>query len=324
MSDAIAGGSRNLPGKDAAAGSTGAPSASSVKVGSESRAARRDDDIDPTRGQVLYWLTCQHYLADHGRRPRYVDLNRLFPASSAGPQKSDPWNSIARGDQLPRPAETPQGVLMRKLTAVYPSAAASYNWPIWPLSSWSPLSLPKVHGLMLRLPLEFSHRLIGTFPNGRCARYPTDPRDEVAFFARKQSLGAVTALIALMREAELKQDPLTHAEAYYTMLPLLPALDSAFGDADLGQRFAAYLKERFQSMEFILPGAYHSDPMTDSEIVPVRFRLPNRLDHDAALRLQAEWFGCSYEAFEESLKQPPNALGIWTIWTTKSGEGQGG
>lgn len=271
-------------------------------VQTESRAARRDNDIDPTRGIVLYMLTVAAYLAEYGKKPTFADLNRLFPPSAAGSLKSETWSRLSRGDGLPRHAATPQALLMRKLMEVYPSAAASYYWPIWRLSSSRELTLPEVHGLMLQLPVGFRHMLFGSYPNGRFQRYQTDPRDEVGFMARENSLGGVSALIALMREAELKQDPLTHAEAYHTMLPHLTVLDQAFGSSTLGQKFADFLKKRFETMEFIVPGAYESVPGTDAEFVPLRFRLPHRLDHETVLRKHAEWRGLPADVFEEVLK----------------------
>lgn len=197
----------------------------------ESRAARRDKDVDPTKGKVLHRLTALEFEAEHGRPPKLVELNRLFPASAAGAQRSGVWNEIAKGAHLPRTVAAPQGLLMRKLTEVYPKAAASFTWPIWSLSSWKPLSLPEIHALMLRLPEGIRQMLIGSYSNGRYLRYPTDPRHEVGFMVQERSLGGITALIALMREAELRQDAPTHGEAYYSMLQHLPVLDESFGSA---------------------------------------------------------------------------------------------
>ena len=264
----------------------------------EVRAARWDNEIDPIRGRVLYRLTVVAYQAQHGRAPRFVHLNELFPASAARSPKSAAWSNMSKGLQLPRKVAAPQALLMRTLTEVYPKAAASYSWPIWALSSSTALTLPQIHGLMLRLPDGIRHMLIGSYINGRYLRFPTDPRHEVGFMVREKSLGGISALIALMREAELKQDPLTHSDAYDAMLPHLPVLNEAFGSAELGHEFASFLRTRFATMDFIVPGAYELMPGTDAVMAPVRFRLPHRLDHETALRRHAEWLGLPVDAFE--------------------------
>lgn len=308
MTAAIDGEWKNLPDEEDASFRGSSETVSSSNSRSESRMARWDDDVDPCRAQVLYHLTAAEFEEEHGYAPLFVELNRLFPASAAGPQKSGVWNEIAKGHQLPRNVAAPQALLMRKLSAVYPKAAASYSWPIWALSSWSALTLPQVHGLMLKLPEGIRQMLIGSYRNGRYLRFPTDPRHEVSFMAREKSLDGVTALIALMREAELKQDPLTHGDAYDAMLPHLPVLDAAFGSADLGQGFAAFLKQRFASMEFIVPGAYEAAPGGDGDIAPVRFKLAHRLDHEGALRQHAEWLGLPANTFEAVLQARQRSL----------------
>ncbi len=266
------------------------------------RKERFDDDVDPIRALVLHELTAAAYRDRHGVWPRPVDLNREIPASTAGPQRSGAWNRMRMGKGLPRSAAAPQGVLMRRLAELYPRAAASYSWPIWILSSRAPLTLAQIHGLMLQLPDGIRHMLIGSYLKGRFLRFPTDPYHEVGFMAKENSLGGLTALIAQMREAELKQDPLTHGVAYYTMQKLLPVLDKAFGSSVLGQRFAAFLCERFLSMEYIIPGSYESAPGSDPAPKRAKFMLPNRYDHEAALKFHAEWLGWPPGLLEEVLK----------------------
>jgi len=229
-------------------------------IGGAKRKSNRCVDTDPFRARTLYALAALWYEAGLGIKPRPVDLNRAFPATPGNPQKSGVWNRLRRGQTLPRRAGAPQGALMLSLMDAAPKVAQSYDWPIWRLASSQPLERHEIHGLMLGLPAGIEHMLVGRCPGDRFLRWPTHRALEVLWMSREHSLGGLSALVALMREAELDQDVLTFVEARAEMIRMLSVLAAALGSAVLGDEFAQFLKGRFATMVHIVPGAYQGHP----------------------------------------------------------------
>jgi len=253
---------------------------------------------------VLYTLTVAAYQAERGVAPRLADLNREFPASAAQPRSSGAWNRAKAGQGLPRNAEAPQGLLMRRLEDRYPHVVESYRWPLWKLAGRAPLTLAEIHWLMVELPVGVQRILISVFPNGRFWRPSGDLHADVEMIASLGTFDGLMGLVALLREAEMVQDPRAHGRAYALMLTQLHLLGKAFGSFHLSGAFAQFLRERFASMELILQGAYELVPGHGGRLTQVRFMLPNRFDEEAALRFRADWTGI----------QSSDADEIWRLW----------
>jgi hypothetical protein len=177
-------------------------------------------------------------------------------------------------------------MLMRELRRKDPVAAASYDWPLWALASKVFMTMPELHARMLELSPGIRHMLIGSFTNGRFLRWPTDRRREIEWMQREKSIDALAAILALLREAELVQDPATYADAYLAMLDLLPVLRgpaTAMVAAELG----AYLVERFGAMNYIVSGAYESHPASIQRS-PVMIKL-EELTQEAVNEFEQNW-----------------------------------
>ena len=74
---------------------------------------------------------------------------------------------------------------------------------------------------------------------------PSDP------VVRENSLDGLTALIALMREAELMQNEAVFISAREAAFEQLPVLERRFGSAELSAEFSEFLKSRFAHMAHV-------------------------------------------------------------------------
>lgn len=220
---------------------------------------KRRLDVDSIRGRVLYCLAALGFKRRHGRNALPSDLNREIPASGRGAKTYGAWNALRLGRNLPRHVDAPQGKLMTRLRELDAEAAASTYWPIWRLSSAEPLLLPEVHALMLQLRPGISHMLMGSFTNGRVLRWPTQRLTEIEWMVRENSLDGLTALIALMREAELMQNEAVFISAREAAFEQLPVLERRFGSAELSAEFSEFLKSRFAHMAHVFFG-YEGPP----------------------------------------------------------------
>ncbi len=249
---------------------------------------KRRLDVDSMRGRVLYALAAQGYKQRHGRDPLPSDLNREFPASARGAKSSGAWNELRAGRHLPRDIDAPQGKLMVRLQELDPKAAATRYWPIWRLSSAEPLSMPEVHALMLQMRAGTRQMLIGSFGNGRVMRWPTHHLTEIEWMLREKNFDGLTALIALIREAELLQDEAVFVLARGAAFGLLPVLENTFCSAELANEFAEFLKSRFASMAHMFFG-YEGHPASAQSTVPMRVDAEASTRESATYLLEIEW-----------------------------------
>lgn len=251
---------------------------------------KRRIDVDSMRGRVLYALAARGYAERHGCAPLPSDLNREFPASSRGARSSGAWNELKAGKHLPRQIHAPQGNLMTRLRELDPRAAASRDWPIWRLSSAEPLLLPEVHALMLQMRVGTRHIFIGSFVNGRVMRWPTDRLTEIEWMLRENSFDALTALIALIREAELLQDEGVFTLARGAAFLLLPVLAGEFCSAALAEEFSEFLHRRFAYMGHLFFG-YEGPPTAASAIVVMPVEPGDGPREPATFLLESQWKG---------------------------------
>ena len=264
------------------------------------RKPRRLPDVDPIRGRVLYCLAALGYQQRHGALPKPSDLNREIPASAAGAKAYGAWNALMKGRNLPRSAESPQGLLMQKLQELDPDAAECFGWPLWRLSSKAYLSLREVHALMLDLPERVRHQLIGRFTNGRVLRWPTDRLTEVEWMIGENSFDSLCGLIAVMREAELQQQEAIYMVARGGMCLLLPVLGTRLGSTQLHEEFSAFLKERFVNMAHIVQHAYEGSPTSAKRTPPMQL-VPEDGDRElAAARIELKWKGIEPDEISET------------------------
>lgn len=249
---------------------------------------KRRFDVDSMRGRVLYALAARGYKQRHGRDPLPSDLNREFPASARGAKSSGAWNELRAGRHLPRHIDAPQGMLMARLRELDPKAAASRYWPIWRLSSAEPLSLREVHALMLQMHAGTREMLIGSFLNGRIMRWPTNRLTEIEWMLRENSFDGLTALIALMREAELLQDETVFVLARGAAFGLLPVLETTLCSAELTAEFSEFLKRRFANMAHVFFG-YEGHPAAANATIPMRVNALEGTRESATHLIEVEW-----------------------------------
>jgi hypothetical protein len=191
---------------------------------------------------------------------------------------------------------------MRKLSEVDPFAADVFSWPLWRLASAAPLTLAEVHALMLNLPIGIRLQLIGSWPGNRFLRWPSPRAAEVLAIDRENNIGGFMALLALMREAELEQDPNTFFDASIAMQSKLNVVRDTLGDTELADELCEVLICRFTSMRYVFRGAYEQHPLESLGKPLVQTLLPSEGFEHARQQFEEAWKTGGSTAFAVPLK----------------------
>ncbi len=113
---------------------------------------------------------------------------------------------------------------------------------------------------MLDLPIAVSIMLIVKLGDKGYSRCYSNPRLEVGSLVSRGTIDDFAGVIALIREAELRQELDRYEIAQAGMLQMFPVLYRTPAIRPLAADLESYLRETFKYMWYIIPGLYAERP----------------------------------------------------------------
>lgn len=181
-----------------------------------------------TQGPVLRQLFGEVGTLESGLTPR--ELERKFSESETEKKvkRSCVWNKYRRGEVAPRSGPRPDGGLnlVDRVEAFYPGTAKWLTLPLWRLLDKAPMEISEIRRYLEGLPNLMRQIFIygPAQPSGLFWRRDTDYDDACDHLLRFGNLDGLTAVLALVKEAEFIQDQCASFE-----------LDDTYSPVKLGQ-----------------------------------------------------------------------------------------
>lgn len=171
---------------------------------------KEDPEIRKMRVQAWYLAVA---LAS-GLAPR--DLEKKFSESDSDRKvkRSCVWDKYRRGEVVPRSGPRPDGSLnlIDRVEAAYPGTAKWLTLPLWRLLDKAPMEMSEIRCHLAELPNLMRQIFIyeQAQPSGVFWRRDTDYDDACDHLLRFGNLDGLTAVLALVKEAEVIQDQCQH------------------------------------------------------------------------------------------------------------------
>lgn len=146
------------------------------------------------------------------------ELERKFgePKGDGKVKRSCVWEKYRRGDVVPRSGPRPDGGLnlVDRVDAAYPGTAKWLTLPLWRLLDKAPMEMSEIRRYLEGLPILMRQIFIyeQAQPSGAFWRRNTDYDDACDHLLRFVNLDGLTAVLALVKEAEVIQDQYRHQD----------------------------------------------------------------------------------------------------------------
>lgn len=196
---------------------------------------------------MAYYLAiaCEAEL-ELGHPPSAADLSHLFAGHTSG-SDSKIWSEYKAGRSMPARGSyrKADAGLARAIEQRYPRTSTVRDHPLWTLIDRIELDLPAIHDLIMQLPEEVS-RLLMRRDGFEFKRWYSNPLLEAPTLVAGESIDDLAAVIALVREANLKDDMSRSEQALYGMIQLLPVLRRTPYIAPFAEELEQYLRSTFK------------------------------------------------------------------------------
>ena len=171
---------------------------------------KEDPDIRQMRVQAWFRAVAQA----SGLTPRELEHKFSESDSDKKVKRSCVWDKYRRGEVVPRMGLRPGGGLnlVDRVEATYPGTAKWLTLPLWRLLDKAPMEMSEIRGYLEGLPNLIRQIFIygSAQPSGLFWRRDTDYDDACDLLLRFGSLDGLTAVLALVKEAEVIQDQYQH------------------------------------------------------------------------------------------------------------------
>lgn len=148
--------------------------------------------------------------------PRELERKFSEPKSDEKVMRSCVWDKYRRGEVVPRSGTRPDGTLnlVHRVEATYPGTAKWLTLPLWRLLDKAPMEMSEIRCYLYGLPSLMQQIFIyrPEQPSGLFWRRNTDYVDACDHLLRFGNLDGLTAVLALIKEAEVIQDQSQHQE----------------------------------------------------------------------------------------------------------------
>jgi len=148
--------------------------------------------------------------------PRELEKKFGEPKCDGKVKRSCMWDKYRRGEVAPRSGLRPDGGLnlVDRVEATYPGTAKWLTLPMWRLLDKAPMEMSEIRGYLEGLPNLIRQIFIygSAQPSGLFWRRDTDYDDACDHLLRFGSLDGLTAVLALVKEAEVIQDQYQHQD----------------------------------------------------------------------------------------------------------------
>jgi hypothetical protein len=183
------------------------------------------------------------------------DLERIF-REDAGRKvyRSCIWNKYRRGEIVPRSGTRDDGKLnlVEQVEARYPGTARWLSSPIWQVADKSPMEMSEIRMIYEGLPSTIRPLFIlsNAEAQGRFWRSQIDHKAVCSVLHRMSDLDALTAVLAMVKEAEAIQSPGGYEFTVDKALKLLEKMHSQLIVPNLFEEdlFSKYLKRHWTDL----------------------------------------------------------------------------
>lgn len=172
-----------------------------------------------------------------------------------GVQRPCIWDKYRRGTVGPsiKPRKGKSESIVQRVEREYPETARWLSLPLWRLLETEQITMPDLHQIFSGLDGTVRDLLL----------YPTPHKDGlfwqkswhdierlVESLFKLNSLDATTAMVGLIREAEICQDQFLHQEAYWALISMIETLDCEPALREVLPELRLYLIEKFTSVSY--------------------------------------------------------------------------
>lgn len=148
--------------------------------------------------------------------PRELETVFGEPKSDSKVKRSCMWDKYRRGEVAPRSGLRPDGGLnlVDRVEAAYPGTEKWLTLPLWRLLDKAPMEMSEIRRYLEGLPNLMRQIFIyrSSQPSGLFWRRDTDYEDACDHLLRFGDLDGLTAVLALVKEAEVIQDQYQHQD----------------------------------------------------------------------------------------------------------------
>lgn len=185
------------------------------------------------------------------------ELQQQFSDLNEGNNHSCIWYKYSKGTTVPRIGENPKGklYLANRVDKAYPGTMEWLTSPVWRLADDAPMTMSEIRTIFENMPylfnsifIEAKHKIKGVF-----WRRQVELELCLNTLSNLDTLDAFIALLAMLKEAEIKQDQETHEIVfeevfkYEEKLQRYPALENTciglFQYLDMRYKRANYFYE---------------------------------------------------------------------------------
>lgn len=221
---------------------------------------KEDPEIRKMRVQAWFHAVS----LESGLTPRELEKKFSDSDTEKKVKRSCVWDKYRRGEVVPRSGPRPDGELnlVGRVEAIYPGTAKWLTLPLWRLLDKAPMEMSEIRRYLEGLPNLVRQMFVYSEarPTGLFWRRDIDCDDACDLLLRFGDLDGLTAMLALIKEAESAQDQYQHqccaqkAGEYVSRL----AYKGVLSEQLLGKVFD-YLAQRVASAGYFLE---HQDDET--------------------------------------------------------------
>lgn len=172
------------------------------------------EDPEIRKMRVLAWFRAVSLASK--LTPRELEKQFSEPESDRKVKRSCVWDKYRRGEVVPRSGLRPDGGLnlVDRVEAAYPGTAKWLSLPLWRLLDKAPMEMSEVRRYLEELPNLMQQIFIyGPAQSQNLFwRRDTDYDDACDYLLRFGNLDGLTAVLALIKEAEVIQDQYRHQD----------------------------------------------------------------------------------------------------------------
>jgi len=172
------------------------------------------EDPEIRKMRVQAWF--QAVSLASGLTPRELEKKFSESDSDRKVKRSCVWDKYRRGEVAPRSGPRPDGGLnlIDRVEAAYPGTAKWLTLPLWRLLDKVPMEMSEIRRYLEGLPNLIRQIFISVSaqPSGLFWRRDIDYDDACDLLLRLGSLDGLTAVLALVKEAEVIQDQYQHQD----------------------------------------------------------------------------------------------------------------
>lgn len=177
-----------------------------------------------------------------------------------GVQRPCIWDKYRRGTVGPsiKPRKGKSESIVQRVELEYPGTARWLSLPLWRLLETEQITMQDLHQIFSGLDGNVRDLLLYPTSHKDGLFWQKSLRDTERFIEtlfKLNSLDAATAIVGLIREAEICQDQLLHEEAYWALISILESLDCEPALRGVLPDLRLYLIEKFTSVSYSVDGS---------------------------------------------------------------------